>query len=181
MFRILLLSLAATAAFAEINFDREVRPILSDNCFACHGPDAKNRMANLRLDIPDGGMVPAKVLARITNPDASKRMPPSYSGHTLTARQIETVKQWIAEGAKWQPHWAFVAPKRPDPPAVKDASWVKNPIDNFILERLEKEGLKPSPQADKATLLRRVTYDLTGLPPTIAELNSFLADKSHDA
>ncbi|HKD06705.1 MAG TPA: DUF1553 domain-containing protein [Bryobacteraceae bacterium] len=181
MFRVLLLTLVATAAVAEINFDREVRPILSENCFTCHGPDAKNRMANLRLDVPEGGMVPAKVLARITNPDASKRMPPSYSGHTLTAHQIETVKQWITEGAKWQPHWAFVAPKRPDPPAVKDASWVKNPIDNFILERLEKEGLKPSPQADKATLLRRVTYDLTGLPPTIAELNSFLADKSPDA
>jgi hypothetical protein len=179
--RLLLLSLAAATAFAEINFDREVRPILSDNCFTCHGPDAKNRMANLRLDVPDGGMVPAKVLARLTNPDASKRMPPAYSGHTLTARQIETVKQWISEGAKWQPHWAFVAPKRPDPPALRDASWVKNPVDNFILARLDKEGLKPSPQADKSTLLRRVTYDLTGLPPTIAELNSFLADKSPDA
>ena len=173
--------LSATAALADINFDREVRPILSDNCFSCHGPDAKNRMANLRLDVPDGGMDPAKVLARVTNPDVAKRMPPAYSGHTLTPQQIDLIKQWIEQGARWQPHWAFVAPKRPDAPVVKDAAWVRNPIDNFILTHLEKEGLKPSPAADKATLLRRVTYDLTGLPPTIAELNSFLADKAPDA
>jgi len=179
--KIVWLGLIAGAAFAQVNFDREVRPILSDNCFSCHGPDAKNRMASLRLDIPDGGMDPARVLARITNPDVAKRMPPSYTGLTLNAAQTDVVRQWIAQGAKWQPHWAFVAPKRPDAPVVKDAAWVKNPIDSFVLARLEKEGLKPSPTADKATLLRRVTYDLTGLPPTIAELNSFLADKTPDA
>jgi hypothetical protein len=173
--------LAGAAAFADINFDREVRPILSDNCFSCHGPDAKNRMANLRLDVPDGGMDSAKVLTRVTNQDVAKRMPPAYSGHTLTPQQIDVIKQWIEQGAKWQPHWAFVAPKRPDAPVVKDTAWVRNPIDSFILARLEKEGLKPSPAADKATLLRRVSYDLTGLPPTLAELNSFLADKAPDA
>jgi Protein of unknown function (DUF1553)/Protein of unknown function (DUF1549)/Concanavalin A-like lectin/glucanases superfamily/Planctomycete cytochrome C len=177
----LLTLLAGVAAFADVNFDREVRPILSDNCFSCHGPDARNRMANLRLDVPDGGMDPAKVLARVTNPDVAKRMPPTYSGHTLSPQQIDVVRQWIEQGAKWQPHWAFVAPKRPDAPVVKDSAWVRNPIDNFILARLEKEGLKPSPAADKATLLRRVSYDLTGLPPSLAELNSFLADKSPNA
>ncbi len=161
----LLTMLAGATAFADVNFDREVRPILSDNCFSCHGPDAKNRMANLRLDVPDGGLDPAKVLARVTNPDLAKRMPPSYSGHTLTPQQIDVIKQWIEQGAKWQPHWAFVAPKRPDAPVVKDTAWVRNPIDSFILARLEKEGLKPSPAAGKATLLRRVTHDLTGLPP----------------
>src|SRR5665213_3148183 len=179
--RLICIALFAGAAFGQINFDREVRPILPDNCFACHGPDAKNRMANLRLDIPEGGMVPGKVLARVTNSDPSKRMPPTYSGHTLTPKQIELIKNWIEQGAKWQPHWAFVAPKRPEVPAVRDASWVRNPIDNFVAARLAKEGLSPSPAADKATLLRRVSYDLTGLPPGIAELNSFLADKAPDA
>ncbi|MDE3195379.1 MAG: DUF1553 domain-containing protein [Acidobacteriota bacterium] len=178
---VFLTALFAVSALAEVDFDRQIRPILSDNCFSCHGPDAKNRMANLRLDIPDGGMVPAKVLARITNADAARRMPPAYSGHTLTPQQIDLIKQWIESGAKWQVHWAFVAPKRPALPAVKETAWVRNPIDSFILARLEKENLKPSPEADKATLLRRVTYDLTGLPPTVAELNSFLADKSPDA
>ena len=177
----LLTLLTSAAAFADVNFDREVRPILSDNCFSCHGPDAKNRMANLRLDVPDGGLDPAKVLARVTNSDVAKRMPPAYSGHTLTPQQIDLIRQWIEQGAKWQPHWAFIAPKRPDAPAVKDTAWVRNPIDSFILAHLEKEGLKPSPAADKATLLRRVSYDLTGLPPTLTELNSFLADKSPDA
>ena len=179
--KLALLATVASVAFGQVNFDREVRPILSDNCFSCHGPDARNRMANLRLDVPDGGMDPAKVLARVTNPDAAKRMPPAYSGHTLTPLQIDLIRQWIAQGAKWQPHWAFVAPKRPEIPAVGDKAWVRNPVDSFVLARLEKEGLKPSPAADKATLLRRVSYDLTGLPPTVAELNSFLADKSPDA
>jgi len=179
--KLALLATVASVAFGQVNFDREVRPILSDNCFSCHGPDARNRMANLRLDVPDGGMDPAKVLARVTNPDAAKRMPPAYSGHTLTPMQIDLIRQWIAQGAKWQPHWAFVAPKRPEIPAVGDKAWVRNPVDSFVLARLEKEGLKPSPAADKATLLRRVSYDLTGLPPTVAELNSFLADKSPDA
>jgi hypothetical protein len=194
---LILLLLAFQGAFAAVNFDRQIRPVLSDNCFACHGPDAKNRMANLRLDVPDAGaflnsvLVPGKsaeshLFQRISSPDVKKRMPPSYSGHTLTPQQIELVKQWIDEGAKWERHWAFVAPKRPDVPPVPaafkdDANGVRNPIDNFVLARLAKEGLKPSPEADKGTLLRRVTYDLTGLPPTQAELDSFLADKSPDA
>ncbi|HXJ41757.1 MAG TPA: DUF1553 domain-containing protein [Bryobacteraceae bacterium] len=187
---IALLAALAAPVFAAVNFDREVRPILSENCFACHGPDAKNRMAGLRFDTPDGGalgkgiIVPgnsaqSRILARVGAP-AGSRMPPASTGKVLSARQIETLKQWIDEGAKWESHWSFTAPVRREPPAVA-GSWAKNPVDNFILARLEKEGLKPSAETDRATLLRRVTYDLTGLPPTIAEIDSFLADKSPDA
>jgi hypothetical protein len=189
---VLTLLLSFTPASAAVDFDREIRPVLSDNCFSCHGPDAGNRMANLRLDTVDGGAFVKGVIVagkssesrlyqRISAADAATRMPPPYSGHTLTPRQIELIKQWIDEGAKWERHWAFEAPKHLEPPDPKEQGWARNPIDRFILARLEKEGLTHSPEAGKATLLRRVTYDLTGLPPTIAELNSFLADKSPDA
>ncbi|MDQ1472795.1 MAG: hypothetical protein QOJ99_4275, partial [Bryobacterales bacterium] len=190
------LVLACGSAFSAVDFDRDIRPILSDNCFSCHGPDATKRMANLRLDIADGGALTRSIIVagkageshlfgRISATD-NKRMPPAYSGRTLTARQIDAIRQWIDQGAKWQTHWAFVAPQRPDVPVVSETSWVRNPIDNFVLARLDQPdlknaGLKHSPEAGKATLLRRVTYDLTGLPPTVAELNSFLADKSADA
>jgi hypothetical protein len=184
-----LLFLGAVPAYTAVDFNRQVRPILSDNCFTCHGPDSTKRMAKLRLDISDGGIfansvvVPSdaagsRLYQRISNPDTAKRMPPAYSGRTLTPQQIAMIKQWIDEGAKWQKHWAFQAPVRSDPPEPKEQGWVRNPIDQFVLFKLEQEGLKHSPEADKATLLRRVTYDLTGLPPTIAEVNSFLADKS---
>src|SRR5947209_6153230 len=106
---------------------------------------------------------------------------PPESGHTLSSTQIELVRRWIDEGAKWDAHWAYVPPKRPELPAVSDLQWVRNPIDRFILGRLEREKLTPSPEADRTTLLRRVTYDLTGLPPTPAEIDAFLADRSPDA
>jgi hypothetical protein len=181
----------SSAAFGAIDFDREIRPILSDNCFTCHGPDASKRMANLRFDTADGGaflksvIVPGKsaeshLFARVSAAGPNK-MPPPASGRVLTPRQIDALKQWIDEGAKWQTHWAFQTTVRPPTPAVKEPAWTRNPIDNFILARLDQEGLKHSPEADKATLLRRLTYDLTGLPPTPAELTSFLADKSPDA
>jgi len=187
---VLLLS-SCVAAFAAVDFDREVRPILSDNCFTCHGPDASKRMANLRLDSPDGGafanniVVPGKsaeshLFQRISAADA-KHMPPAASGRTLTQHQIDTIRQWIDQGAKWESHWAFVAPKRPVAPSTNEPAWVRNPIDSFIEARLEKEGMRHAPEADKATLLRRVTYDLTGLPPTVAEVEAFLADKSPGA
>ncbi len=188
---VLTLLFTSASAFAAIDFDREIRPILSDKCFSCHGPDAAKRMANLRFDTADGGafsnsvIVPGKaadshLFARIsaTGPN---RMPPVSSGRTLTPQQIAALKQWIDEGAKWQSHWAFISPQRPATPAAKEPNWTRNPIDNFVLARLDQEGLKHSPEADKTTLLRRVTYDLTGLPPTVAELNAFLADKSPDA
>jgi Protein of unknown function (DUF1553)/Protein of unknown function (DUF1549)/Concanavalin A-like lectin/glucanases superfamily/Planctomycete cytochrome C len=179
----------------KVDFDREIRPILADNCFACHGPDEKQRMANLRLDeterlfvdrggykiIVPGNSAQSKLYQKISSTDPAFRMPPAYATRRPTDQQIETVKEWIDQGAKWETHWAWMAPKRPPVPEVKDKSWVRNPIDNFVLARLEHEGLKPSPEADKASLLRRVSFDLTGLPPTPAELDSFLADKSPDA
>jgi hypothetical protein len=178
-----------------VDFDRDIRPILSDNCFACHGPDEKQRMANLRLDIKDGifadrgghpvitrgSAAASRLYQRISAPDKAKRMPPPYSERSLTAQQIELIGKWIDQGARWEMHWAYIPPKRPDVPKVNDTSWPRNPIDNFILARLEREGLRPSPEADRATLLRRVSLDLTGLPPTPAELDAFLVDKSPDA
>ena len=179
----------ALPSFAAVDFDREIRPILSENCFTCHGPDESKRMAKLRLDIPDGGgltkgiitpgsSAQSRILQRVSA--SNNRMPPAVTGKTLTPKQVETLTRWIDEGAKWQSHWAFTAPIRRDPPAIT-SSWPKNPIDNFILARLQKESLKPSPEADRATLLRRVTYDLTGLPPTPTEIDSFLADKAPNA
>jgi Protein of unknown function (DUF1553)/Protein of unknown function (DUF1549)/Concanavalin A-like lectin/glucanases superfamily/Planctomycete cytochrome C len=186
---------AAGAPTKPVDFNREVRPILSDNCFKCHGPDEKMRMAKMRLDeteglfvdrggykiIVPGNSAQSKLYQKISAKDAGFRMPPTYSGKTLTEKQVETIKQWIDQGAKWETQWSFVAPKRPAIPEVKDKEWVRNPIDSFVLARLETEGLKPSEEADKATLLRRASFDLTGLPPTPAEVDSFVADKSPDA
>lgn len=180
------------ATVPAVDFDRQVRPILSDNCFTCHGPDEKHRMADLHFDTKDGAfgkpgvILPgdsahSKMYLKISNPNEALRMPPPYSGRKLTPAQIETIKNWIDSGAKWETHWAFVPPKRPDIPAVKNESWARTPIDHFVLAKLEKEGLRPSPEAEKTTLLRRVTFDLTGLPPTAADLRSFLADNSPQA
>jgi mono/diheme cytochrome c family protein len=180
------------AAPAPISFNRDILPILSNNCFACHGPDEKKRETKFHFDTKEGAFLkpgviePGKaaeslLVEMITNPDPNERMPPPDSGHSLTDRQIELLKRWIDEGAKWDTHWAFTAPVHVAPPAVALSGWARNPIDQFILSRLEREGLKPSPEADKVTLLRRVTYDLTGLPPTPVEVDSFLADRSPDA
>ena len=178
-----------------MDFNRDIRPILSDTCFKCHGPDEAARMANLRLDeteglfvdrggyriIVPGNSAQSKLYQKISSKDDAFRMPPIYSGRTLTAKQIELFKAWIDQGAKWETLWSLVPPKRPPVPEVKDRAWVRNPVDNFVLARLESEGLRPSPEADKATLLRRVYFDLTGLPPTPAEIDAFLADRSPDA
>jgi hypothetical protein len=186
---------AAEAPTKPVDFNREIRPILSDNCFKCHGPDEKMRMAKMRLDeteglfvdrggykiIVPGNSAQSKIYQKISSKDVAFRMPPAYSGKTLTEKQIQVIKQWIDQGAKWETQWSFVAPKRPAVPEVKDKTWVRNPIDSFVLARLEGEGLKPSEETDKATLLRRVSFDLTGLPPTPAEVDSFVADKSPDA
>ena len=180
------------AAPRRVDFDREIRPILSDNCFQCHGPDEKNRMAGLRLDTRDGAFAdrgknktlapgdPAssRVYLRVSAENKARRMPPPSSGRALTDPQIALIKRWIEEGADWKQHWAFIPPKRADLPDVKHAGWVRNPVDRFVLARLEREGLSPSPEADRITLLRRVTFDLTGLPPTPAEIDAFLDDKS---
>jgi len=182
----------AQTKVAPVNFDREIRPILSDTCFACHGPDENQRKSKLRFDTREGAFAKAGVIVpgkatesrlvkRITSKDPNAVMPPTDSGHKLTEKQIELLKRWIDEGAQWSEHWAFQAPKRPQLPQVANKTWAKNSIDAFVLARLEKEGLKPSPEADRATLLRRVSLDLTGLPPTPADVDAFLADKSPDA
>ncbi|HEX5272106.1 MAG TPA: PSD1 and planctomycete cytochrome C domain-containing protein [Gemmataceae bacterium] len=189
---------APTTAHAEtppkpaIDFTRQIRPILAENCFACHGPDEKKRRAKLRLDTKEGALghsglvVPGKadesdLFARVSSTDPAEQMPPPKSGKKLTPAQIDLLRKWIDAGAPWSEHWAFVPPKRPALPKVKDAAWAREPIDRFILARLEAEGLKPSPEADRVTLLRRVTFDLTGLPPTPAEVDAFLKDRSPDA
>jgi mono/diheme cytochrome c family protein len=181
---------------ARIRYDRDIRPILADNCFACHGPDANQRKAKLRLDHRAGALSPARsggqaivpgkpddslLVERITEDNPSRRMPPKKSGKHLTPAQIDLLRRWIAEGAPYSVHWAFVPPRRHALPKVKNDAWPRNAIDYFILDRLEREGLQPSPQAEKTTLIRRVTLDLTGLPPTPAEVDAFLADKSPNA
>jgi hypothetical protein len=185
---------AAADGGLPVEFNRDVRPILSENCFQCHGPDKGKRKANLRLDSEadaladrDGrrALVPGDpgrslLYHRITAAD-DERMPPAKSGKRLTAHQVELLRRWIEQGAKWQKHWSLIPPARPPLPAVRDASWPRNSIDHFILARLEQEGLRPSPEADRVTLLRRVTLDLTGLPPTPAEVDAFLADASPEA
>jgi hypothetical protein len=182
-----------TPAAAPISFNRDIRPILSNNCFACHGPDEKQRETKFHFDTKEGAFLEPGIIEpgnsaksvlvrRITDPDPDERMPPPDSGHALTETQISLLKRWIDEGAKWDTHWAFTAPERPVPPVPRrNLDWVENPIDQFILDRLNRDGLSPSPEADRVTLLRRVTYDLTGLPPTPAEVDAFLADRSPDA
>jgi hypothetical protein len=179
-------------ARAPVSFTREVLPILSNNCFACHGPDEQQRKTKFHFDTREGAFAkrgviePGKaaeslLIEMVTHADPKQRMPPPESGHTLTDTQISVLRRWIDAGAPWDTHWAYVPATRPDPPATKRTGWTRNPIDQFILARLEREGLQPSPEADKETLLRRVTYDLTGLPPTPAEVAAFLADKTPDA
>ncbi|QDT71499.1 Planctomycete cytochrome C [Lacipirellula limnantheis] len=185
---------AASSAQAPVRFGRDIRPILSHNCFLCHGQDEKRRGAGLRLDEREQALaelesglhaiVPGKpeeseLVARITAEDDSLRMPPPESHKTLTAEQIELVRRWIAEGAEYEPHWSFIPPQQVDPPA--DAAASVNPIDAFVRARLARDGLSMAPAADRRTLIRRVTLDLTGLPPTLDEIEAFLADERPDA
>ncbi|HQR05585.1 MAG TPA: PSD1 and planctomycete cytochrome C domain-containing protein [Gemmatales bacterium] len=174
-----------------IQFNRDIRPILSENCFACHGPDAHQRKSKLRLDVRESAIekhsiVPGKnaeslLIERVMSMNPEEHMPPEKSGKKLTQQQIELLSRWIEQGAKYEKHWSLIAPERGELPKVKLTMWPKNPIDRFILARLEKEGLTPSKEADQATLLRRVTLDLTGLPPTLDELDAFLKDESPNA
>ena len=176
-----------------VGFARDVRPILSDNCFACHGPDDKARKGGLRLDTQEGAfaelesgaraLVPGKpgeseLIARVESQDPDQHMPPKSSGKQLTPEQVAVLRRWVEQGATWTKHWAYKPPQKPALPAVKDATWPINAVDRFILERLEDEGLKPEAEASRTALIRRVTLDLTGLPPTPEEVDAFLADKS---
>ena len=231
-FVLLLIASNNGRAFADdgrVEFNRDIRPILSDNCFACHGPDEKARQAGLRLDVAEHAktklasgstaLVPGKLgeselARRIVAVDPNQQMPPAESGKKLTARQIELLKRWIEQGAEYQPHWSFVTPKRPRVEQISNLlaaaadragiskthvgskpnerrgdgqianlphEWPLNPIDNFVLAKLISEGLAPSPAAEKERLIRRVALDLTGVPPTISEVDEFLADASPDA
>jgi len=190
----------ALAAKPEIDFNRDIRPILSDNCFHCHGPDNNKREADLRLDLEEsafadlGGhkaIVPGNVnqselYQRIRSKDNDLVMPPADSGKSLTQEEIDLIRKWIEQGANWQEHWSFLTPVKIPPPKIKPtddarAEDARNEIDQFIIRRLESEGLSLSPKADRRTLLRRVTFDLTGLPPTRQEIKAFLDDTSPDA
>jgi len=178
-------------AAEPIEYNRHIRPILAQNCFACHGPDSASRQADLRLDIREmalkaGVIVPGKpdqseIVRRIFSTDPDEMMPPPNSHKKLSAEQKELLKRWVAAGAEYQPHWAFIPPKRPPLPEVKNSAWCRNPIDRFILARLEQEGLAPNPEADRRTLARRVWLDLVGLPPAPAEVDAVAADPSPDA
>ena len=196
--RALIAAVAAASAFAApapVDFQKEVRPILSNICFQCHGFDKASRMADLRLDTREGAfaerkngrvIVPGDPAAsllwqRIDHENAGQRMPPAYSHKTITDEQKGTLKLWIEQGAQWKEHWAFAPPVRRDPPAAKSQDWVRNPIDNFILARLESQGLSPAPEADRRTLGRRLSLDLTGLPPDPQIVETFLKDTAPDA
>lgn len=194
-----LLHLATTAAAdggGKIDFDRQIRPILSEKCFRCHGPDEAARQSGLRLDVRDAAIRPADsgeraivpgdletsgLIARIMSADADEVMPPAELNKPLTDAEKELLRQWVAEGAGYQQHWAFRPPVRPHVPATRNDAWAKNDIDRFVLARLETEALSPSREADRVTLIRRVTLDLTGLPPTPADVDAFLADASPGA
>ncbi|REA57088.1 hypothetical protein DSL64_25075 [Dyadobacter luteus] len=182
----------------QVSYNFDIRPILSDKCFACHGPDANKREAGLRLDVAESAYQALKenpgahaivagkpdlsqAYLRITTQDTGMLMPPPSSNLKLTTREIDLIGKWIKQGAKYEKHWAFVAPRKPTIPAVKDESWPANEIDYFILNKQENNGLKPNEQADKERLLRRLSLDLTGLPPTLKMMDDFLADNSTNA
>ncbi|WP_437222176.1 PSD1 and planctomycete cytochrome C domain-containing protein [Planctomicrobium sp. SH661] len=197
---LLLIGTEASLLHAEnsrrIDFSRQIRPILADKCLACHGTDANHREAGLRLDQSEDALrggdsgTPAivaghpdksELIRRIDSSDDSEQMPPPALKKSLTAEEKDLLRQWIAEGGEYQKHWAFQAPVRPSLPHVQQADWPRNEIDSFVLAQLEEAGLKPSPQADRITWIRRVTMDLTGLPPTLEELDAFLADQDQEA
>ncbi len=188
-------TLVSAGVKTRISFNRDIRPILSDNCFHCHGPDEEGRKADLRLDlrqtaiasetnagapIVPGAPDASEFFARISTSDPDDLMPPPDSHKRLTPAQVGLFRQWILEGAEWEEHWAFVAPEKAAPPAVGDG-WVRNDIDRFVLARLGDEGLSPSAEADRHTLIRRATLDLTGLPPTPEEIAAFVNDESAEA
>jgi mono/diheme cytochrome c family protein len=195
LFPVLTAAPLAEAGAGDVDFQRDVRPILSDNCFQCHGPDEGARQAGLRLDIKAGafsrrdkgfpvvaGDTEASLLyRRITHDNGMLRMPPAYSNKQLTPEQVKILKSWIEEGATWDLHWSFRPLARPEIPIVTNEAWIRNPVDRFVLARLEDEGLEPSPEADRRALARRVALDLTGLPPQPKEVEAFVNDPSPGA
>jgi hypothetical protein len=182
--------LAAPGLTRQIDYNFDVRPILSDNCFRCHGHDEGSRRAGLRLDLAESAyaqaLVPGKpqeseLIRRVTSKDPAYHMPPPETHKSLSEAEISILTKWIEQGAVYKPHWAFVAPKKVNPPETKFRDLVVNPIDQFVFGRLEREGLHPSPEADRETLINRLSLTLTGLPPTLEEVDTFLRDKSSNA
>lgn len=181
----------ASAEGESVDFNRDIRPILSENCFYCHGQDSNKRQADLRLDdreaaIKSGAITPKDVaksslMQRILSEDPEQMMPPPKSNRRLSAEQKKLLERWINEGAEFQTHWAFVTPTKASEPAVKKTDWARNPIDRFVLAKLEQQGLAPSPEADRATLIKRLSVDLVGLPPTPAEVDAFVTDTDSQA
>jgi hypothetical protein len=180
----------------KLRYRRDILPLLSDRCFKCHGPDSAAREAGLRLDqrevataelesgataIVPGDPVKSALVERIESTDPDIAMPPVDSGKTLSAAEKARLRQWVAEGAEYEPHWAFVAPVRPPVPETAHREHANNPIDAFVLSRLEAEGIEPLPRASKERLIRRAYFDLIGLPPTLEEIDAFLADDAPDA
>lgn len=182
----------------SLSFNEHIQPILADNCYSCHGLDAGSRKAELRLDRfehatakrKDGppAVIPGKpdespLIQRIETKDEKKIMPPPEAHKTLSPAQIATLRRWVTEGAHYEEHWAFITPSRPAVPAVSAAAraWVRTPVDAFIAARLEREGLTPAAESDRRSLIRRVTLDLTGIIPTAAEVEAFVADRAPDA
>lgn len=187
---------AGSAGPPRVDFDRDIRPVLSENCFACHGPDTAKLKAGLRLDLKGGALKPTKsgaipvipgkpdqsvLIQRVSSNDDDERMPPPSAEKRLTQQQIRLLRSWIEEGAKYEGHWAFQPPQRPPIPVVQHRDWPRNQIDNFIIARLEAEGLQPRLEADRRTLIRRLSLDLTGLPPTPEEAEAFVVDPSPQA
>lgn len=174
----------------KVNFDRDIRPILSDKCYFCHGPDAKERKADLRLDVEGSAKESAivagrpdesELVARILSNDPETLMPPPASKLSLTDNEKRKLRAWIEQGAEYSQHWAFVSPKPIGLPKVNQSQWCKNDLDRFVLSQLELQRMLPSKEADRETLIRRVTLDLTGLPPTLDEIDAFVADKEAGA
>ena len=182
---------AANPANPPLEYNRDIRPILAENCFACHGPDSASRKADLRLDrreaaVEMGAIVPGKareseLINRVLTADPDEVMPPPKTKKTLTPQEKARLEQWIASGAEYQLHWSLIPPKRLAPPPVRNEKWVRNPIDRFVLAALEAKGLAPAPEADRPTLARRLSLDLTGLPPSATSVDAFVKDTSPDA
>jgi len=182
----------------RVDYNWHIKPILSDRCYKCHGPDDRARKADLRLDIQSNAygvsrgdstrqiIVPGNadasiLIEHISSDDPKRRMPPPESNLSLSEQEITLIQQWIDQGAEWKPHWAFTPPVQATPPQVRNKKWVRNPIDSFTLQKIESSGLSPSDEASPDKLLRRVTFDLTGLPPTLMALDDFLEDRRLDA
>lgn len=187
-----LICATASAQEAPVRYNHDIRPILSEKCFTCHGPDQNSRKANLRLDSREGAagvlgpggaesLSASELYRRITAADPADRMPPASTGKPLTSGEIELLRHWIEQGAPYEKHWAFLPIQRVEPPHTSDTGWVRNDVDRFILARLEEKGMAPNPDADRRTLIRRLSFGLVGLPPDFARVEAFVRDPSPDA